>query len=865
MAGLTPPRMERAVSFEQWHNDWFLWFVQDLFYERSWLSILLCLFLLLCLPTRRLTARVVTAAAVTWSLICLSCYGAVVESPVLGWVLAGCLAYLAARTVRWGCVLPKERLMHGAPSPKNRFRLRAGWARWIVRDYLRVDPRAVYWLDLGRAVRGLEVDRTPRERRQALSRSLELPRWRRAVWQWLLILLVESRIRLFQRLPRWWHRPHQNLDLDEPGFYAVLEREIRRSQEAMYDYYAGGSLEEYRQRVRDPERFSQFQIRAGELARKHCLLREAMAEYLTFRKPWKKAEPGLESAARYCYQTWGIRRRCEDLWAMEIEARQASDKTGEGNGAPPAETVPQDIRVYPGEVVAAYAATVDRMGEQETEDGKGPEDPDFLGDLSELEGLGEPDDPMEVPVEPDEPGTSPPQEASGVAERDELEEEELEDGEREKETHAPVGQDQAALATDDVMAPEAVDDEVPAADDHDVAPAPDEETSAAHDEAISAADEGLEAQASDADRELEEDAAFFEDLDDQVQGEEVVDGGLELDAEREADGAGGDLRQACRLLEAFLGVEATGDFESDVQAVERRWPHPKLRVAATRLLMLYCLRDDFRGQGVERQKLEMVSRLDALFAEMPSTDDDRSVQQAARVFRVMRVDWFLSRGAFGRIRELFSRVEPQSPYQWELLGTALTHIATQVRDRPNLHDIVLRDAIAALFQARVRGLWTQRYARPLFCTQSAEETLRLLDEYPVSYGRSELDRRCSVVDSAAGQSPKASAPAPFSPLKLKVLMGSSQYLRDAPKTPYTVGSAKDCDLTIRGAGLEPAHCRFDFADGRWIVVDLTGGKGLWVGGKARKQVVLTPGSQFKIAERVRFEVVSVSELSQISE
>ena len=269
--------------------------------------------------------------------------------------------------------------------------------------------------------------------------------------------------------------------------------------------------------------------------------------------------------------------------------------------------------------------------------------------------------------------------------------------------------------------------------------------------------------------------------------------------------------------------------------------------------MLYCLRDDFPGRRVERQKLELVSRLDALFADMPSTDD-RSAQQAFRVFRVMRVDWLLRRGAFGRIRELFGRAEPQTPYQWELLGTALTHIATQVRDRPNLHDLVLRNAIAALFQARVHGLWTQRYAHPLLSTQSAEETLKLLDAHPVSYGRSKLDRH---LDAVADLPKPARAPARPASLKVNVLLGNKpkQPLR-LRKSPTTVGSAESCHLRIRKAGLQPTHCQFLVDKGRWVVEDLTGGNGLWVGGRPRKRVVLSPGTKFKIAEIVRFEVDS---------
>lgn len=74
------------------------------------------------------------------------------------------------------------------------------------------------------------------------------------------------------------------------------------------------------------------------------------------------------------------------------------------------------------------------------------------------------------------------------------------------------------------------------------------------------------------------------------------------------------------------------------------------------------------------------------------------------------------------------------------LGLAEAHIASQVRDRASFREKLVEAATAKLFQARVRGFWTQRYAGLLLGTKSSAETIQVLNENPVVFGRPEIDR-----------------------------------------------------------------------------------------------------------------------------
>lgn len=55
-------------------------------------------------------------------------------------------------------------------------------------------------------------------------------------------------------------------------------------------------------------------------------------------------------------------------------------------------------------------------------------------------------------------------------------------------------------------------------------------------------------------------------------------------------------------------------FAADVEQIERVLAHPGRETAAVMLLMLYCLRPDYTGPDVDRQKVELLTRLSDRFA-----------------------------------------------------------------------------------------------------------------------------------------------------------------------------------------------------------------------------------------------------------
>lgn len=361
-------------ALETLHDGRLLRFIQQWFYGYSAVSIAAVLLLLVALPTHRRSGRALIVVTGLWCLLCLTVYGALREAPILGGVMVVCLAYAALRAVAWSARIPHERADDRNGGALGR--LPAAWAQWIIRDYFRADPRGVWWLDLAAAVRGRTPARTLAERRLAADGSFELPAWRRWIWQRLIFPPFEWRIRLAPHLPRYWSRPHVGLRLDDEHIAAVLRDEIRDAVRHMHAHEAGESFAEYMQRAVEPERLAEHQRRAGAFGRKCCLLREAMAECMSFGTARTKRDAGLEQAAVWCYETWQFRRQYDRLWMDETSSRSATDVTDpgqttaapQGNGDAPSEGTGSGRR-------GERAAAPDGI-EWST-----PEEPDLTGEL----------------------------------------------------------------------------------------------------------------------------------------------------------------------------------------------------------------------------------------------------------------------------------------------------------------------------------------------------------------------------------------------------------------------------------------------------------------------------------------------------
>ncbi|HET6422729.1 MAG TPA: FHA domain-containing protein [Planctomycetaceae bacterium] len=218
-----------------------------------------------------------------------------------------------------------------------------------------------------------------------------------------------------------------------------------------------------------------------------------------------------------------------------------------------------------------------------------------------------------------------------------------------------------------------------------------------------------------------------------------------------------DLRLACDVLEGYLDFEPSDDLDQTMRAARRLLDRPARWPAATRLMMLYCLRADWRTNREERVKAETVAWIFQWVRSLLGQDE--LVRSVKHLFFDLLIDWHACRGGYSQIRELFAQTEPRGSRQWELLGIAEAHIAAQVHDRPSLRDTLIRDAAAALFRAHVSGFWTQRYAGLLLGTADPTETIHLLQAHNVEFGRKELDRMVARSTAAKPVSPVVEEPA----------------------------------------------------------------------------------------------------------
>ncbi|MFV1965328.1 MAG: FHA domain-containing protein [Pirellulaceae bacterium] len=362
------------------YNDWLLWLVQELFYGYWPFSIVVMCVLLICLPSHRRSALVLTGAAVFWSLMCLGLYNALEEAPALSWFMIGALSYRLMRWVLW-------RLPPGSPSGvavqgPAWLRLRAAWATPIIREYFSMDPRGVYWLDLARAVRGLPLSRSSADRQQALFPARALPPGRQPLWN-ATLRLVEWRIWLYRRLPSYWHRPHARIDLDEPHVRGILEDVSKVVFHRMLRCWTGNDFPDYC--GRDPATHRRELMNAAFYGQKYCLHRSALAEYLTFRTPWRKGDTSLIHAAYYCYETWRQRRQYDMLWAEEKQRRNdLSDdpKTGVKGVANKSNNDPSVAQEQPEEPQDQESEEIRELESSESEE------PSEAGVIDLSEGLG---------------------------------------------------------------------------------------------------------------------------------------------------------------------------------------------------------------------------------------------------------------------------------------------------------------------------------------------------------------------------------------------------------------------------------------------------------------------------------------------
>lgn len=659
------------------HDEVLLHFVQTDYFGRPWLGGAVVLSLLLLAPVHRRAARIVMALASLWVLITVGFYDAFRQVPVLASVTVLALVASWSRWIQWS--VPEQ-----ASSGKAGFGLwtglhpRGSWLDGLIRDYFRADPRGVYWLDLARVRRGRTPKRSAQERREAATNGFELSSRRSKLWQRVIFPLVEVRIWIWQRLPRYWLHEHEGLGLQETHVQNILQTEIAQATALAHEHEAGKSFLDYCQTTFSSAEHLRSLELAGCYAQKVCWLTEAWIESRLFDDVWVKGDERLCELADRSLELWRFRRLNERLWAHEVAASTQAIQAQKSSTA----------REVGG---LADAARSGKRGSA-NQTGKSV-------DVSD-------EDELDIHLESDQESENVDEESFSDDTATEMEGNTIDDPVVEEQPRELAAKGRFFSGWKSLIKRR---QKSPAAD-----------------------------LAESTENELLGNAG---EIPAHEQQREKLSS-LEADRCR-------DLQLACALLEAFLDFKPQPSFGATVAASQRLFERPAHWAAATRLQMLYCLRPDFSGDHQERVKVETIGRLTRWVNSLAGSDD--LVRSVCQTFFDLLMDWHSVRGGYTQIRELFAEREPRTPRQWEILGLAEAHMASQVRDRASFREKLVEAATAKLFQARVRGFWTQRYAGLLLGTNSSAETIQVLNENPVEFGRSEIDR-------AIDQSPPEARP-----------------------------------------------------------------------------------------------------------
>lgn len=76
----------------------------------------------------------------------------------------------------------------------------------------------------------------------------------------------------------------------------------------------------------------------------------------------------------------------------------------------------------------------------------------------------------------------------------------------------------------------------------------------------------------------------------------------------------------------------------------------------------------------------------------------------------------------------------------------------------------------------------------------------------------------------------------------------------SPGDSLTIGRSEDAGFSIAESRISRIHCRVEFRDGDWVVVDTDSRNGLWVGDRRVKDHVLSDGDRFVLGKTTPLEV-----------
>jgi serine/threonine protein kinase len=76
----------------------------------------------------------------------------------------------------------------------------------------------------------------------------------------------------------------------------------------------------------------------------------------------------------------------------------------------------------------------------------------------------------------------------------------------------------------------------------------------------------------------------------------------------------------------------------------------------------------------------------------------------------------------------------------------------------------------------------------------------------------------------------------------------------SPGDSLTIGRSEDAGFSIADSRISRVHCRVEFRDGDWVVLDTDSRNGLWVGDKRVKDHVLADGDRFLLGKTTTLDV-----------
>ncbi len=111
---------------------------------------------------------------------------------------------------------------------------------------------------------------------------------------------------------------------------------------------------------------------------------------------------------------------------------------------------------------------------------------------------------------------------------------------------------------------------------------------------------------------------------------------------------------------------------------------------------------------------------------------------------------------------------------------------------------------------------------------------------------SQEEQALKKVKQKALQEARMRAERASSPFKLKVTQGDEVRYHDLPAASVTIGRSSENDLVLRDGRLSRHHCRIEYVEGEWFVVDVGSQNGTWLNGRRVRRSPLSEGDEVRV-------------------